>query len=228
MLLVKWEFCVCSCILIITQTFSNFSVFSCSTAVCIKGVCVPRDGSHKCNFQKKFHLLAHLLHRHPLPPLPPPSSSSSVAVRHLFHIPAIKVLHGFQCLVAVGYEAEEQARFRRFNPDQKEKTCLLLYYSSSSSSSPPSSLQKEIPKQSSLHDARRIDGVVCGVLQESSGISAQIWPSFMQGVDLIWSGVCFLKMELLLTHLPRRQSAILYYHWYWSYPDVSTCVSQSN
>lgn len=111
-----------------------------------------------------------------------------MAVRHLFHIPAIKVLHGFQCLVAVGYEAEEQARFRRFNPDQK-KMCLLSYYSSSPSSPPPPSPQKNKTKQSSLHDARRIDGVVCGVLQESSGISAQIWPSFTQGSgpDLIWS-----------------------------------------
>lgn len=70
----------------------------------------------------KFHLLSSSS-----PPLLPPLSS--VAVRHLFHIPAIKILHGFQCLVAVGYEAEEQASFRRFNPDQK--AYLLLYYSSS-------------------------------------------------------------------------------------------------
>lgn len=72
MLLVKWEFCVCSCILIITQTFSNFSVFSCSTAVCIKGVCVPRDGSHKCNFQKKKKIPSPLSSS--WPPPPPPSS----------------------------------------------------------------------------------------------------------------------------------------------------------
>lgn len=51
---------------------------------------------------------------------------SSVAVLHLFHIPAIKILHGFQCFVAVGYEAEEQASFRRFNPDQKSS--LTLYF----------------------------------------------------------------------------------------------------
>lgn len=43
---------------------------------------------------------------------------SPVAVLHLFHIPAIKILHGFECLVAVGYEAEEHASFRRFDPDQ--------------------------------------------------------------------------------------------------------------
>lgn len=37
--------------------------------------------------------------------------------------------------------------------------------------------------------------------------------SFMQGLVpiLIWS---FLKMELLLIHLLKRQSTILYYHWY--------------
>lgn len=164
MLLVKWEFCVCSCILIITQTFSNFSVFPVVLLFALK-VCVPRDGSHKCNFQ----IPSPLIFFTPVPPL------SSVAVRHLFHIPAIKILHGFQCLVAVGYEAEEQASFRRFNPDQK--AYLLLYYSSSPV--PP----KKIPKQSSLHDARRLDGVVCSVLQESSEISVQIWPSFMQGPD---------------------------------------------
>lgn len=71
---------------------------------------MPRDGSHKCNFQISSPL--HLIHL--------PLLLSSVAVLHLFHIPAIKILHGFQCLVAVGYEAEEQASFRRFNPDQKQ------------------------------------------------------------------------------------------------------------
>lgn len=113
-----------------------------------------------------------------------------MAVRHLFHIPAIKVLHGFQCLVAVGYEAEEQARFRRFNPDQKktkQKNVLIVVLFLLLLT--PSPQKKKTPKQSSLHDARRIDSVVCGVLQESSGISAQIWPSFTQGSgpDLIWS-----------------------------------------
>lgn len=52
---------------------------------------------------------------------------SSVAVLHLLHIPAIQILHGFQCLVAVGYEAEEQASFRRFDPDQKGS--LMYSYS---------------------------------------------------------------------------------------------------
>lgn len=63
----------------------------------------------------KLHLLSILF---------TPPTSSSVAVLHLFHIPAIKILHGFQCFVAVGYEAEEQASFRRFNPDQEELNVL--------------------------------------------------------------------------------------------------------
>lgn len=52
---------------------------------------------------------------------------SSVAVLHLLHIPAIQILHGFQCLVAVGYVAEVQASFRRFDPDQKGS--LMYSYS---------------------------------------------------------------------------------------------------
>lgn len=99
----------------------------------------------------------HLIH-------PASSSSSSVAVLHLFHIPAITILHGFQCFVAVGYEAEEQASFRRFNPDQEELNVLL--------------------KNTNQNDTRRLVGIVCSTRQESSEISAQVWPSFspMQGL----------------------------------------------
>lgn len=80
-----------------------------------------------------------------------------MAVPHLFHIPAIKILHGFQCLVAVGYEAEEQASFRRLNPDQKVNS---------------------MSQKKSLNDTRRLR---CSVQQESSEISAHVWPSSMKG-----------------------------------------------
>lgn len=77
------------------QTFSNFSVFPVVLLFALKVcVCVPRDGSHSVISKFSSPPLIH-------PPL------SSVAVFHLFHIPAIKILHGFQCLVAVGFEAEE-------------------------------------------------------------------------------------------------------------------------
>lgn len=139
---------MCSCILIITQTFSNFSVFPVVLLFALK-VCVPRVGSHRCNFQISSPL--HLIHPSPCP--------SSVAVLHLFHIPAIKILHGFQCFVAVGCEAEEQASFRRFNPDQKLHDVQFL-------------------QKSSLNDTRRLDGIVCRMQQESSEINVQVWPVF--------------------------------------------------
>lgn len=44
---------------------------------------------------------------------------SFVVVLNLFHIPAIKILHGFQCGVAVEYEVEEQTNLRTLNLDQK-------------------------------------------------------------------------------------------------------------
>lgn len=63
---------MCSCILIITQTFSNFSVFPVVLLFALK-VCVPSVGSHKCNFQISSPL-HHILHLS--------LSPSYVAVRH--------------------------------------------------------------------------------------------------------------------------------------------------
>lgn len=77
---------VCSCILSIAETSSNFSVLPVVLLLALK-VCVPCGGSHKCNLQFSS------LHFIPPPPF----------VLHLFDIPAIKILHGFQSVVAVGY-----------------------------------------------------------------------------------------------------------------------------
>ncbi|MEQ2168847.1 hypothetical protein GOODEAATRI_018949 [Goodea atripinnis] len=94
MLLVEWDY-VCSCILIITRTFSNVSVFSC-TAVCIKDVCVcvcvcPVLGLTAVI--STFHLIHDLL-------------------LHLWlylisaSFQALKTLHGMQCFLAVGLLSE--------------------------------------------------------------------------------------------------------------------------
>lgn len=87
MLLMKWDccVCVCSCVLIMTETFSNFQCFPVVLLFALK-VCVPCGGFHKCNFQQSSPLSTRLL--------------SPVAVSFLHHhIPPISTaLHGFTVL----------------------------------------------------------------------------------------------------------------------------------
>jgi len=88
-----------------------------------------------------------------------------VAVSHLYHIPAIQILHGFQCFVAVGYEAEEQASFRRFQPDQKARF-------------KGGTVLKRNIYINIVNVPKRRDGGVCSMQQECSEIDVQIWPGF--------------------------------------------------
>lgn len=193
---------MCSCILIITQTFSNFSVFPVVLLFALK-VCVPRDGSHKCNFQNFISS-------------PSYSPHPDLFLSHLWlyfissTFQPLKSCMGFSVLLLLDMKLKEQASFRRFNPDQKDS--LILY----SSSLPWQKKTKSMPQEDLM--ASFVSGE----------ISVQVWPSFMPGPAQFDLEFVFWKWNCCWCILLKRQSTILYYHWYWSYPDVSTCVSQSN